>query len=511
MKKINNNLPQQAQLPLIGINDDREYFPFVHSSFSHAGICSDIERINLENRYLPLFSTDDRFNRKVVSFQANKGELVHSWLKYREGFSSILVETLLNDFGLQAGDTILDPFAGSATTLLVAKTRGINAVGIDILPNCHLAWQAKSLCSVYDIEELKGIYKLVVETEIGQSARKYPHITITESAFDMKVENDLMWYTDWFENLSISENAKILCKLILTSILEDISFTRKDGQYLRWDYRSAKLQERNAIRKGQEKPEIGGIDKGVLIGVKDAVINSLKDVISDIEILQSKYATNSSHQELIPGSVLQILPTLPENSFSSVITSPPYANRYDYTRTYALELVYLGMGPEIAQLRQKLLSCTVESKSKVALLKDYYEQLGLLDRYNQIMSIIRNNAALNEVNVSLKIRWDRGDMNNKGVLPMINQYFSELTFVFAEIFRTCIPGSYIAFVNDDVRYGGEIIPVDTITTHLAEQLGFEPVRIIVLEQKKGNSSQQMEKFGREEMRKCITIWRKPQA
>jgi site-specific DNA-methyltransferase (cytosine-N4-specific) len=100
-------------------------------------------------------------------------------------------------------------------------------------------------------------------------------------------------------------------------------------------------------------------------------------------------------------------------------------------------------------------------------------------------------------------------MNNKGVLPMVEQYFTELTFVFAEVFRVCRSGAHIAFVNDNTRYGGEIIPVDTVTTSLAENLGFKPLRIYVLPQKKGNSSQQMGRFGREELRKSITIWLKP--
>jgi len=318
-----------------------------------------------------------------------------------------------------------------------------------------------------------------------------------------------MWYSDWFAEMHISDNAKLLCKLILTSVLEDISYTRKDGQYLRWDYRSEKLRVRNSVREMQGKKIIGGIDKGELPGVQEALIAAFADVISDIEVLQSRFAKNGSHQELIHGSTLEVLPTIPENSFSAVITSPPYANRYDYTRTYALELVYLGVGESITKLRQTLLSCTVESRSKVALLRGLYESIGQIDRYNYILSVITNNSALNEVNKALEIRWNRGDMNNKGVLPMINQYFSELAFVFAEIYRTCKSGAQIAFVNDDVRYGGEIIPVDTITTNLAESLGFVPVKIIVLAQKKGNSSQQMEKFGREEMRKCITIWKRP--
>lgn len=46
---------------------------------------------------------------------------------------------------------------------------------------------------------------------------------------------------------------------------------------------------------------------------------------------------------LYDGSCLQILPQLPERDYDAIMTSPPYCNRYDYTRTYALELALLGI------------------------------------------------------------------------------------------------------------------------------------------------------------------------
>ena len=201
---------------------------------------------------------------------------------------------------------------------------------------------------------------------------------------------------------------------------------------------------------------------------------------------------------------------LDTGKFAGVITSPPYCNRYDYTRTYALELAYLGAGEDgIRALRRSQLSCTVENRSKVEHLRDVYRTLGQEGRFNDILHVVRSNLAFQEVNEALRIREKRGDLNNKGVLPMVEGYFTELTFVFAEIFRTCRTGAQVAFVNDNVRYGGEVIPVDLLTTDLAVQLGFEPVKVYVLPQRKGNSSQQMGRFGREAMRKSITVWRRP--
>ena len=91
---------------------------------------------------------------------------------------------------------------------------------------------------------------------------------------------------------------------------------------------------------------------------------------------------------------------------------------------------------------------------------------------------------------------------------MVNGYFLELTFIYAELFRLCKKGAKIAFVNDNVRYGGEVISVDYLSTELAEQIGFNPVKVYSLKQQKGNSSQQMAKFGRVALRKSITVWNK---
>jgi site-specific DNA-methyltransferase (cytosine-N4-specific) len=91
---------------------------------------------------------------------------------------------------------------------------------------------------------------------------------------------------------------------------------------------------------------------------------------------------------------------------------------------------------------------------------------------------------------------------------MVEGYFTELAFVIFELSRVCRAGAHVAIVNDNVRYGGEIIPVDLLMTDLAADFGFFSETVYVLPQRKGNSSQQMGKYGREANRKSITIWLK---
>jgi site-specific DNA-methyltransferase (cytosine-N4-specific) len=477
-------------------------------AFSHGGFCGEDARQALDEQYAHLFEETDDFSRQLVSFQANKTEVLHSWMKYREGFSASLVELLLKALNIQPGDTILDPFAGSATTLLEAKMWGINAVGIELLPHCHLAWEAKSRAFEYDLDELRYIRGLLEEAIPPQTDTPFPHVTITETAFSAQGEKELMAYTHWFEILAISQKAKLLCRLILTSLLEDMSYTRKDGQYLRWDNRAGKIQDNNQKRVAQGKTPINGINKGTLPEVKQLLLERFNKIIIDVAKLQ-RDPPPASRQTLIAGNTLYTLPTMHPNQFAGVITSPPYANRYDYTRTYALELAYLGVNEEIFNLRQDQLSCTVENKSKIGKLETYYQAIDQHRRYQHNINIVQNNTALAEINLALSQRNERGDVNNRGVLTMIEQYFTELTFVFAELYRVCRSGAGVIFVNDNVRYAGEVIPVDTLSTNLAEQIGFVPEKIYVLPQRKGNSSQQMGKFGREALRKSITLWRKP--
>lgn len=485
---------------------------YIVDSFSAGGFCPESARQELEKKYEPILEVTNKFDRRSVSYQLSKKDALHSWLKYKEGFSADLVNILLDDMGAVPGDTIMDPFMGSGTTALVCQMRGINSIGYDIMPISSVSIKAKANVMKYDVEEIKQLIAEFSKLTMPEDySGRTPYITITYTAYPEYNEKFIQFATEWITGCDFTEEAKNLFTLCIINSLERCSYTSKSGQYLSWDSRSKKVIEANIEReKAGRKLLPQHYCREVIENIKDAVTDELQHVLSDIMMIQSNgYGETQARIDFKQNSVLFELPQIEDNLLKGVITSPPYCNRYDYTRTYALELVYLGIGEEtIKEMRQALLSCTVESKPKIEALRDYYIEIGAKNRFEHVYSTIKENAAFQEILEAMKMRKANGDLNNNGVIRMVEGYFTELAFIYAELYRTCKKGALVAFVNDNVRYGGEVIPVDYLSTSFAEQFGFTPVKIYCLKQQKGNSSQQMKKYGRVALRKSVTIWKK---
>ncbi len=465
------------------------------------------EREKLFERLRDKLETAYHLNRQVVSFQANKNEPVYRWFKYKEGFSSALVKYFIKEYSAKPGK-ILDPFAGAGTTLFAAQEEGWESYGIELLPVGAFVMKARQAIKGINVKALQNaihdFWEQIEEIEIKHTIE---HISITKDAFPDDTEVQLNKYLTYC-NSNLDTNISTILKFAAFSILEEISFTRKDGQYLRWDYRS----KRNLTGKS--------FDKGKIFNFREALKLKLNQIIEDLSgagqpnTLFDIFEKTEIHElpvNVIEGSCLDELPKLPSNEFDFIITSPPYCNRYDYTRTYALELVYLGLNnDEVRNLRQTMLSCTVENKEKVEYLRDFYIARDQLDTFEKVLEVYNSSDAMQEVNSTLDELNKAGNLNNKNIARMVKNYFLEMCFVVYEMSRVMKLGGYCVMVNDNVRYGGEEIPVDLILSEFAGNFGFYIEKIFVLPKGKGNSSQQMGKHGRTEIRKCVYLWRKTQ-
>jgi hypothetical protein len=460
----------------------------------------DISQLNslLESQYVSIMHVDNLLNRKLVSFQANKDTPFYRWYKYKEGFSSKLVEFYIKKHGAENTRMLLDPFAGSGAALFGASDLGINSIGIELLPIGQHLIKARNLLNHFSTEEFNRLV-FWLDTRPWLNYKKTVDFTvlrITNGAYPAENEILIKKYLACVQNEN--ENVCSVLMLALFCILESVSYTRKDGQYLRWDRRSGRCWGKKPFNKGE------------IANFNDAIVKKLNEIISDVQGKTETTTLNFSVPEkpqkkgtiqVIAGSCLNELPNIEANTIDLVLTSPPYCNRYDYTRTYALELAMLGIDEtSLVNLRQEMLSCTVENREK--------DLLAINPTWVKPLAICKEQALLQKIIEYLNFKKVQKKLNNNGIPRMVKGYFYEMACIIFELYRILTTNGEVIMVNDNVRYAGVSISVDLILSDIARKIGFDVEEIAVLPIEKGNSSQQMGEHGRDPLRKCVYRWRK---
>lgn len=169
-----------------------------------------------------------------------------------------------------------------------------------------------------------------------------------------------------------------------------------------------------------------------------------------------------------------------------VITSPPYLNRNNYIAQQKAEMAILGMVKSYEQYRA-LVRSTVRSHVDA--------QFGLQpeSRFPEVARIVDAIAL--------------SPNNNPHIPHMVAGYFEDLDKVVGELARVMSPVGLCAFVVGNTRWGGVVVPVDHLLMLIGEQHGFVPDRILVT-RLKGNSPQQMRRYGRIPVRESVVVFRK---
>jgi DNA modification methylase len=432
--------------------------------------------------------------RQMVSFQANKSKPVYRWYKYKEAFSASLIDHLIHRLGITG--KILDPFAGSGTALFAASAAGLDADGIELLPIGQQIVKTKQILDCqFTPEDFDAIRRWSSSRCWNDSETRtaLPELRITKGAYPEQTREAIEKYLGTLQQEN--ERVRSVLQFALLCVLESVSFTRKDGQYLRWDHRSGRRQGSRPF------------DKGAILDFDRAITAKMEEIIFDLQNTSEQTGlfpveTTQGKVQLHCGSCLDLMPGLANDLYSAIITSPPYCNRYDYTRTYALELALLGTGEkELTEMRQQMLSCTVENRAK--------DLIRMNPRWAEAIAAADDQKLLQAILKYLEEQKAQGKLNNTGIPRMVRGYFYEMACVISECLRVMKPRAPLVMVNDNVRYAGASVSVDLILSDIAERLGSIVEKILVLPNGKGNSSQQMGAHGRDALRKCIYVWRKP--
>jgi len=98
--------------------------------------------------------------------------LTHWIYPYKGKFHPQIVRAILNMVGARAGWLILDPFVGSGTTCVECRLLGIDSVGVDISPLCHLLTIAKTLACDH-IDHIKRVAEQLQGSDAPKSWRHF--------------------------------------------------------------------------------------------------------------------------------------------------------------------------------------------------------------------------------------------------------------------------------------------------------------------------------------------------
>ena len=333
----------------------------------------------------------------------------------------------------EPGEMVLDPMAGSGSTLLEGWLLGRDVVGVDLDPLAGRQCRAKTTWVDPRVIEEMGHRVLT-------SARRRVEVDHPLETFRRELDDATNAFLDyWFLPEIQAELAALALEILketdsvlrnLLEVLFSATIVTKSGgvsrardlahsrphrvadKQPRSPFRMFENQVRQAARAFAETPNIGGASGSFI-------------------------AADSRH-----------LP-LADNSVDLIVTSPPYANALDYMRAHKFSLVWLGQRVgELGVLRGKYIGAERQASEEAVPLPDD-AQLAI--------------ASLSEV-----------DRPKSRVLA---RYLREMRQSITEMHRVIRPGRAVIIVVGPSTMRGQRIATQDYLAGIAEQVGFGVVGV----------------------------------
>ncbi|MCF8234439.1 MAG: hypothetical protein K9H15_05635 [Bacteroidales bacterium] len=395
----------------------------------------------------------------LISPRRDLNKPIYNWHSFKHSYSKELVDTFISEFNLKKGAWVMDSFCGGGTTLLACKHAGVNAHGFDILPFSVFLSNVKT--KEFDIENLKETNKKFGEINKWTTpSSALPDILLLKKAFNKETEQQLLQIKEQIMQIEDVETRDFF-NLGFLSILESVSNTSKSGGFLRIVDRNIQVEE-----------------------IKNLFLDRIQKMIIDVDSYKKINGQAKTEVRAFHGDAREIPTT---NMYDAIITSPPYPNRHDYTRIYALELVFdfVKDNDELKKIRYDTLRSHVEARQK-------YEV---------------NGYKIDPTLKQLINQMEKNGVNNPQVIDMLKGYFEDMYLALLEMSSHLNKNGKVALVVSNVRFAGINIPVDEILSEIGKQAGLKP-KGIWLARYRGNSSQQMKTYRRTPSRESIVIWEK---
>jgi len=394
---------------------------------------------------LALFADDpqtepDLKSARSGTFVDNLSLPIHRWFRYSAGFAAQWVEQVLSDWSIEPGHVVLDPFAGSGTVSVVCDTLGIASIGAEAHPLVSRISKAKLLWTTPP-DRVAAFAAAVLKHAQNRKPDLSVYPSLIQRSFDADALASLDTLKSSWVSLRDSSPESELVWLALVSILRP---TSKAGT-AQWQYILPNKTKKNVIQPAfafQQQIEI---------------------IKTDIRWMQAR--ARGSYAEIIAGDARKLAESM-SCKVDAVITSPPYANNYDYADALRFEMTFWGdvngWGDIHDAVRKHLIVSSSQHSSRERLrTEDLLESEVVQSIRDELQEVVQTLATVRE-----------SHGGKKHYHTMIAAYCRDIGLVLHQLRRVCKSGSRMCWVIGDSAPYGVYCPIERWIGTLAVAAGF---------------------------------------
>lgn len=368
----------------------------------------------------------------------------HDWYRFVLSFPPHLVRDYIEKFNLKVGQTLLDPFCGTGTTLIVAKAHGIKSIGIEANPMAHFASSVKT---DWDIDPNDLLW---LTDQITARA---------EQEFDGSCGDNLLRLPEESMSLLLRDSISPLPlhkSLVLLKAIREFQESRCLRHLLLGFAKSAVLYASNLYFG----PEVG------VKSVKRRDSSIIRNWQKEMELISEDihFAGSGGPKSVIfLGDSRKISDYVAPCSIDAVFTSPPYPNEKDYTRTTRLESVILQF---------------INSRDELRKLKDGILRSNTRNVYKDDADdiFVANNAKIQQVSNDIerrRIELGKSSGFERQYARVTKLYFGGMARHLMDLRKCLKPGALLGYVvGDQASYLQVMIKTGELLAEIAESLGY---------------------------------------
>ena len=388
-------------------------------------------------------------------------ERIHRWYRFVLSFPPHLVRHYIEQFSLSEGSVILDPFCGTGTTLVEAKLRGIEGIGLEANPFPHFASRVKTDWSVHP-DKLREFAKVVAERANLELDKQ----GINDQLVSTQPPRSLRSLDEQSMRLLIKNSISPL-PLHKTLILLDQINRYQDHPAHKYGILSLGNALVNSIGNLRFGPEVGVGKIKTDVPVITIWLQEIEKIATDLELV---YGAPHPKTEVFLADARQLSHVIQQGSVDAVITSPPYPNEKDYSRTTRLESVILGFIRDRSQLR----------KYKSTFIRSNTRGVYVSDKDDEWVSGIEEIENLANTIEARRIELGKTSGFERLYNRVVKLYFGGIARHLWELKKVLKPGAKLAYVvGDQASYLRVMIKTGHILAKIAERQGYHVEQIDV--------------------------------